>query len=367
MRILLGIVLIFLLSSVCSLAVSPEKKRLATRKVLENIHEKQKNVGLSAAVYHKGKLVFSEGIGFADLEFKVPVSKNTKFQIASVTKAFTGAALIKLAGEGKIGLNQDIREYVPGFPKKSASPITPKLLAIHLAGIRHYRSGEKNLKFLNTHYQDLTEAVRLFSGDDLIAEPGTKYNYSSYGYNLLALAIQNAAGNSFDKYVGEQIFRPLGLENTEFNDVRFVSENRTRHYSFFDPISYRPSDKLRRVPDFDYSYNMGGGNILSTAEDLAKFGQAFIHEGFFTEKQLALIYQRPRSESPWSYGWFVPENPGKTGRRLHITGAFSGAQASLYVYPDEELSIAVLANTWGLGSNSGEMVEVPKEIFEIWK
>lgn len=262
----------------------------ATNRILQIIHDKQKNVGLTAAVYKNGKLVYSKGIGFADLELKVPASKNTKFQIASVTKAFTGAALIKLFADGKIDLDADIQKYVPDFPKKSQSSITPNLLAIHKGGIRHYKQGEKSVDFLNTNYADLSEAVKLFKDDDLLHKPGTKYQYSSYGYNLLALAIQNAAKKPFAEYVEEEIFNHLDLKDTQFNDTRFVIENRGSHYSFYDPITFAPSEKILRVPDFDYSYNMGGGNILTTSEDLAKFGQAFTKRGFLEEKYLEMFY-----------------------------------------------------------------------------
>jgi CubicO group peptidase (beta-lactamase class C family) len=368
MRIFISFIWIFILFSVCSSKTNLENQRTETKKILQTVHDKQKNVGLSAAIIYKGKLVYSEGIGFADLEFKIPVDKKTKFQVASVTKAFTGTALVKLFSEGKINLDVEIQKYVSDFPNKSKNPITLNLLAIHFGGIRHYKQNEKTVTFLNTNYADLSEAIKLFKDDELLSEPGTKYQYSSFGYNLLALAIENAAKKPFEKFVEDEIFKPLDMQNTQFNDVRFIIENRARYYSFYDPITFTPSEKILRVPDFDYSYNMGGGNIITTAEDLAKFGQAFTKAGFFEQKYLEMLYKRQRKDSPWSYGWFVPEDSEKTGKRLHITGAFPGVQACLFVYPDEDLSIAILSNTWGIGSNSGEMVStVPEKIAEIWK
>ncbi|NNE98865.1 MAG: beta-lactamase family protein [Pyrinomonadaceae bacterium] len=364
MRIQNSVFLILLLANICASQSVLAIKKAETDKTLQSIHKKQQNVGLSAAIFHRGKLVYSDGIGYANLEYKIPVMRDTKFQVASVTKAFTGAALIKLHEDGKIDLNADIRKYIPNYPQKG---ITPNLLAAHLAGIRHYKQGEKTAQFLSNNYSDLNEAIKIFKEDDLLSEPGTKYQYTSFGYNLLALTIQNAAKKRFDKYIQDEIIDSLDLRNTRFNDVRFVIGKRSSHYSFFDPLTFKPSKEILRVPDFDYSYNMGGGNIITTSEDLAKFGQVFTMKGLFSVKALEMFYRRQDEKSPWSYGWFVPKEPEKTGKRLHITGAFPGVQASLYVYPDDGLSIAIISNTWGIGSNSGEMVStVPEKIAEIW-
>ncbi len=366
MRFFTSLLIILFLFSICSSKNLLEEQKAETKKILQAIHKKQKNIGLSAAIIKNGKLVYTENLGYADLEFKIPASaKDTKFQVASVTKAFTGAALLKLHEDGKIDLDEDIRKYVEDYPHKG---ITPRLLALHLAGIRHYKQGEKSVQFLNTNYKNLSEAIKLFKNDDLLSEPGTKYQYTSFGYNLLALVIEKAAGKPFDNYVEDEILKPLKLNNTKFNDIRFVVENRGSHYSYFDPINFQPSEKILRVPDFDYSYNMGGGNMLTTAEDLAKFGQAFTKKSFLKKETLEMLYKRPNEKSPWSFGWFVPKEPEKTGKRLHITGAFPGVQACLYIYPDEDLSIAILSNTWGIGSNSGEMVaSVPQNIAKLWK
>lgn len=366
--LLTGLLLLLFVWTDAPAQTEPDRRRAETEKILRAIHEKQKNVGLAAAVYRGGKPVYTGELGFADLEQRVPVRRDTRFQVASVTKAFTGAALVRLLARGKIQPDADIRKHLPEFPKRSGTAITAELLAVHMAGIRHYRDGEKTAAFLSTHYPDPASAVRIFSADELTAEPGTKYGYSSYGYNLLALLIEKAAGRPFTEFVEAELFTPLGLRNASFNDVRYVLANRARHYSFYDPLTYAPSEALFRVPDFDYSYNQGGGNIITTAEDLARFGQAFTEEGFFSRRELELLYRKPRSESPWGYGWFIREKTADEAVRLHITGAFPGVQAGLYVFPADGLSVAVISNTWGVGSNSGEMVsDVPQKIAAVWK
>lgn len=342
-----------------------DRQRSAVLNALREVHDKQRNVGLSAAVLWKGTLVFSEGLGYADLERKIPVTRKTLFPVASATKAFTAAALIKLVEAGKINLDAPVQQYVPQFPKKAGGEITPRLLAAHLAGIRAYRNDERTSEFYARHYDNVLGALAIFQDDPLLAAPGSRYAYTSYGYNLLAAVIQSAAGKPYDRYVTETILRPLNLKQTVFEDIRRLPADRTENYSFYDPFTFQESQTAQKVPRFDYSYNMGGGNLLTTAEDLAQFGGAYLRPGYFTKESLALFYARIRHndvESPWSYGWFVA--PDSTGaRRLYITGAFAGAQSALQVYPDDELVIAITSNTWGINSRSNEMVlELPHRV-----
>ncbi len=341
----------------------------ALTEALQDVHARQRNVGLAAAVSRNGERLFSDHLGFADLERRVPVTARTRFAVASVTKAFTGAALVKLAERGRIELDAPIQRYVPGFPAKTGGTITPRLLAAHLAGVRHYRDGERTPEFLATHFDDIRDALRLFRDDPPLSAPGSRYSYSSYGYNLLAAAIQAAAGRPFPQYVREAILEPLGLADTQFDDARRPALDRARGYSYYDLATSAERERPILVPEWDYSYNMGGGNMSSTPEDLVRFGQAFVRPGFFSREALALFYtpqRTPVAESPWSFGWFVTteaEDGGGATRRLHITGAFPGVQAALYVYPDRQVVVAITANTWGVGSRSGEMVsELPRRL-----
>lgn len=331
------------------------------------VHHRQKNIGLSAAVAVHGTVEFSEQLGLADVEHRVPVGPDTRFGVASLTKAFTGAAFVKLMEDGRIDPDAPIQRYVPSFPEKRGPPITPHLLAVHRAGIRHYRQGERTPAFYAAHYDSASQAVRLFREDSLLFDPGSGYSYSSYGYDLLAAAIEAASGRRFTDFVRSEVIEPLGLGDTRFDDVRFPVARRAERYSYYHPTDYRTSDSVWLVPRWDYSYNMGGGNMISTAEDLARFGQVFVEPGFLSAESLELVQRRQGpegGEGDWSYGWFVRED--EAGRRfLRINGSNAGVQAALVVYPDHHLSVAVLSNTWGIGSRSAEMVvDLPARMAE---
>jgi CubicO group peptidase (beta-lactamase class C family) len=327
------------------------------RAALEDIHKRQRNIGLSAIVVHRGVEVASVSLGFADLEHRVPVTADTRFGIASITKAFTGLALLKLHEAGRVDLDAPIQRYVPGFPVKPGGTITPRLLASHLAGIRHWRE-ERTPALYAQHFDDVNDILPLFKDDTLISRPGAAANYSSYGYNLLGAAIQAASGAKYDEYVRREIIDKLGLRDTGYDDVRRVLPRRAKRYSYFHPWTFVvDSNAVYRVPDWDYSHNMAGGNMYSTAGDLIRLGRAVQRPGFLSRKSFDLLYSRTKIDTlsaSMTFGFFVTE-AGESPRRANIGGSNAGLQSGLFVYPDDDLIIAVLSNTWGIGARSGEM------------
>lgn len=306
---------------------------------------------------HHGQTVLAENLGYADLENRVPVTSATRFGVASITKAFTGLALLKLHEKGRVDLDVPIQRYVPAFPEKPAGTITLRLLAAHMAGIRHW-SNERNATLYARHFDDINEVLPLFKDDTLIARPGSGYNYSSYGYNLIGAAIQAASGTKYQDFVVREIIAPLGLKDTGYDDVRKILPHRAHRYSYYDPWTFAiDSVTLYRVPEWDYSHNPAGGNMYSTAADLARFGRAIEKPGLLSPESHALLMKRPKvgsAESPMSFGFFVSPDTA-AHRRLNIGGSNAGLQSGLAIYPDDDLVIVIISNTWGIGSSSGEM------------
>src|SRR3989441_12200340 len=138
--------------------------------------------GVQVAVAVNGKLVWSEGFGDADAERKKPVTRETQFRIGSVSKPLTATAVALLYEQGKVDLDAPVQRYVPSFPDKGY-PITTRQLAGHLAGIRHYRGDEF---VLNRRFGSVGEGLTIFQDDSLLFPPGTRFSYSSYGWNLIS-------------------------------------------------------------------------------------------------------------------------------------------------------------------------------------
>lgn len=314
------------------------------RRLVVAVSDKQRNVGLQVAVWRDGSVAYRLALGLADIEHRAPVTDETRFGIASVTKLFTAVTLLELAAAGRLDLDAPVQTYVPAFPEKDQGTITIRMLATHRSGIPHPR--DRTPELFATHYDTATDALEVFAAAELLFAPGTGQRYSSSNYNLLAAVIEAVHERPFVEVVRAMVTSPLGLADTAFDDVRRVLPHRSRRYSYYHPRTYEESDELFVVPSWDYSFNAGGGNMVSTAADLVRFGAALFEPGLLGQAEWALLF---------SPDWFGDESADS---RLFASGANPGLQASLAIHPTTKTAAAVLANTWGIGSRSAEMTKL---------
>ena len=312
--------------------------------------------GLALAVAVDGKLVYSEGFGYADLEERVPVWPTTKFRIGSISKPLTAVGLMELAEAGKVDLDAPVQKYVPSFPNKGAV-ITVRMVAGHLGGIRHYKDGEF---LIQKHYDNVQEGLKIFEDDPLVSPPGTKFNYSSYGFNLLSAVVESASGENFLAYMQGHVFRPLGLVHTAADQNRQIVEQRSRYYEI-------PKDgPVENAPYVDNSYKWAGGGFLSTAEDLAGFGSALLQPGFLKAETLKTMFTPQKTtageETGYGIGWGIQKT--KSGRLVYEhSGGSVGGTSQLIIYPEAHIVVALVTNLsdkkW-----TREEVEAVAEAFE---
>ncbi len=293
--------------------------------------------GLAVAVAVDGRVVFAEGFGYADLEQRVPAWPTTKFRIGSISKPLTATALMQLVEQQKIDLDAPVQKYVPSFPDKGAK-ITSRLLAGHLAGIRHYKDDE----FLSAkHYDTVVDGLKIFERDPLVAPPGTKFNYSSYGFNVLSAIIESASGVRFLEYMQTRVFQPLGLVNTAPDENRLIVDQRSRFYA-------KPKDgPFENAPYVDNSYKWAGGGFLSTVEDIVRFGSALLQPGFLKADSLKLLFTSQKTntgeETGYGMGWSIHKS--KSGQRVYEhSGGSVGGRCQLIIYPDSRVVVALLTN-----------------------
>jgi CubicO group peptidase (beta-lactamase class C family) len=278
--------------------------------------------GLQVAVAVDGKLVWSAAFGYADVARHSRVTRTTMFRIGSVSKPFTSIAVAQLVLGGKLDLDAPVQRYVPTFPQKPWL-VTTRELAGHLAGIRHYQGNE----FLsNTPYPSVTAGLAIFSNDSLLFEPGTRFAYSSYGFNLVSAVVEGASGENFLAYMGAHVIRPLGLTHTAPDRVDSLIPDRT---AFYDPDTVHGGFQV--APPVDNSYKWGGGGFLSSAEDLVRFGSALLQPGFLPQSSLDLLFtsQKTRDGQPTGYGvgWFVATDSLGHRRVFHGGGSVGGTTA----------------------------------------
>lgn len=315
--------------------------------------------GITLAVAMEGKIVYAEGFGYADLEQRVPVWPTTKFRIASDSKPLTAAGLMLLVEQGKIDLDAPVQKYVPSFPDKSPkgeTKITPRLLAGHLAGIRHYKDDEFQI---SRHYDSVLEGLKIFADDPLVSPPGKEFHYSSYGFNLLSAAMESAAGQDFLSYMYWQVFEPLGLRHTVADKTAEIIEQRAR------PYRKTEDGMLRNAPFVDNSYKWAGGGFLSTAGDLALFASAMLQPGFLKPESLRQLFTSQKTsdgkETGYGMGWGVGKS--KSGQRVYAhDGGAVGGSSRLVLYPDAHMVVAMICNFEG--GWQAEEVESVGEAFE---
>jgi CubicO group peptidase (beta-lactamase class C family) len=341
-----------LLASVQPLAAQQHTEAIAQARALAGQWMAERGyVGLSIAVGIQGEIVWSEGFGHADLEQQVPVTRDTKFRIGSVSKSLTAAALGLLYEQGKLDLDAPVQRYVPGFPEKG-KPVTVRQVAGHLAGIRHYR-GEEFL--LARRFQSVTESLTIFKDDPLLFDPGARYSYSSYGWNLLSAVVEGASGQSFLDYMRANIFERLGLKNMAADENDKIIPHRTRFYQ-------RTSDgAVRNTPYVDNSYKWAGGGFLSTMDDLVRFGSAHLQPGFLKAETLAVLFTSQKTAAGeltnYGIGWSV-RTDDKGRRTIGHSGGSVGGTTMLLIYPESGVVVAMAVNMSSARLGAGSAAQI---------
>ncbi|MDA1372743.1 MAG: serine hydrolase [Proteobacteria bacterium] len=310
--------------------------------------------GVSIAVGVDGELIWAEGFGFANVEYRAPVTTLTKFRIGSVSKSMTSIALARLYERGVIDLDVPIQTYLNEFPVKEKGPISLRLLASHRAGVRHYLpDGSDNL--VKRHYDNVLDALEIFADDPLIAVPGERYSYSSHGFNLLSAVLQEASGVEFITLMREQVFSPLKLIDTVADHTDFIIENRAA------PYTRRGDGRLRNAPFVDNSYKWAGGGFLSTPSDLVKFGFGVFNSGLLKEETLQLLLSPPLlpngtiADQNYGLGW---QHYRQLGDWVGHGGGSVGGNSLFLVHREQNVVVAIACNLTGcLGANR-ELAEI---------
>lgn len=315
------------------------------REIARATVDQHKLPGLAVAVARDGKIVWAEGFGYADVEKRVPATPETLYRVGSLSKLVAAAALARLVEQRRIDLDAPIQTYVPAFPKK-AHAVTPRQLAGHTSGIRHY--AYKDFVGAGGSGPSAVSGLDVFKDDPLEFEPGTKYLYSSYGYFLLGAAIEKASGKSLDRFARDEVLAPAGATATGAERAEPLSAKQAVFY-------VRDGEgALRATPPKDAGARLAAGGFLSSAVDMARFASAHLAPGLFKKETLAAVFAPQKLASGEStgvgIGWRIAE--GKDGGRIfHHGGSMEGCRAFLLVDERSKVAVALLTN---LQVNFGE-------------
>jgi len=230
--------------------------------------ENNQSPGAAIGIIKEGKLIYSKGYGIANLDYEIPLTNDSKFYIASTSKQFTAACIALLSMEGKIELDDNIRDYLPEIPDYGKE-ITIRHLVHHTSGLRDYLA----LMYLAGEsfedYFSIGDGIKkLEQQRALNFSPGEKYQYSNSGYMLLAEIVNRTSGMTIRQYAEKNIFQPLGMKHTFFNDDhKQITKNRVISYLSKEDGTYK-----RFLQNFDA---LGDGNLLTTVNDLYLWDQNF--------------------------------------------------------------------------------------------
>lgn len=318
-----------------------QEKRLAIEKAVASFMSANSVPGLSAAVVLDGRPRWSQGFGMADLENYSPATSSTLFRLGSISKPISATAVLQLWERGKLDLDAPAQKYCPEFPQKEW-PITTRELLGHLGGIRHYSPDGKGdvPEDSARHFSSMQVALQLFASDPLVAQPGTKFNYSTYGYTLIGCVFEGAASEKFTDYLRKNVFEPAGMDQTREDDFFAVVPHRSRWYH------QGKGGIVRNAGVLDSSYKIPGGGIISSADDMAQFESAILADRLLKRSTRDLMWTSLKTsdgkETGYGLGWGIVDKFG-----LHIfahTGGQQGTSTAFAVVPSRKAGVAVLCN-----------------------
>ena len=286
--------------------------------------------------FARGEVEWVKGYGYADLENHVPATALSSYRLASVTKPMTAVAVLQLAEQGKLDLDAPVQRYVPYFPVKPY-PVSVRQLLGHLAGIDAYRDNRAEQHF--KEHKDTRQSIAVFEQFDLIAEPGTRYRYTSYGYVLLGAVIEGASGLGYGDYMRRHVWAPLGMTATMLDDPRAVIAHRVRGYGL-------AGKQVGNAEFVDISSRFSAGGTRSSVPDMLAFGKG-VHGGkLLSPASLALMAEpmvtRDGRLTDYGMGW----DTYPTGGRHVISHSGQQPETATYLFsfPSRQLTIAVATN-----------------------
>lgn len=293
--------------------------------------------GISLAVQDRSRVLFEQGFGVKNIDSQAPVDAHTRFEIGSITKQFTAAAILQLQERGKLSLSDTLGKYVPRY--KPGNKITIRQLLNQVSGIPDYTDAPQFMKIATFKRGTLDAVIALIAGKPLEFAPGTRWQYSNTNYYLLGHVVEIASGMPWQTYIRTHIFAPAGMTESSFmEDERALPDMAT---------GYMPGKKQKFVPSPPFGgWAYAAGAIVSTTGDLLKWDRALLGGKIISRRDLDEMIRSGHLNSGrltgYGFGWMITRRDG-TPEIWHNGGTF-GFSAENEVFPKLGQSIVVLEN-----------------------
>lgn len=318
--------------------------------------------GYAVGIFHKQKIVFAKGYGMANLDYNVPITPATAFNIASLSKQFTAACIALLVLRDSISLEDEVKQYIPEVGKYK-SPIRIKHLVYMTSGIKEYHSlaRRNGLNWNLVDYFTVDSAIAAsLSQPKLQFEPGTKWAYSNVNYMLLTKIVEKVSGKTFGQFADENLFGPLGMHNTHVNDdVTLVVKNRATGYL---PVTPAEVERTRKAgfylrPRQGYAQlhrnapHFGGSGVFTTVEDWYRWDCNFYRmelggKPFYDlmHQRVKFAFEKDNDALGLVFGTFRGEE------MIWYAGGDLGFNSYAMRFPKQELTVVCFSN---LNSSGG--------------
>jgi len=320
--------------------------------------------GLSVAIAINGRLIWASGFGLADVENAVPADSETAYRSASIGKPMTATAVMQLVETGRLDLDAPVQRNCPAFPEKRWT-LTPRHLLSHLGGIRHYGGPRNEEELYSTmHYESVVDALTIFKDDSLLFEPGTRYHYSTYGYNVLGCVIEGASDEPYLAYMTRHVFEPAGMTATRDDDPSAIIPHRARGYRLL------PGGELANARQVDMSNKLPAGGFITTATDLVAFASGVMDGTLVRRETFARMIEPQRTASgevvAYGLGWgLFPDDLWYGEKEAFHGGGTPGVSGVLYLLPGRHFAVAILTNVEDVEDRVGLAAQIARIVLAL--
>jgi len=292
--------------------------------------------GAVVIAVRKGQVIYKKAAGMADMELNVAIKPDMIFRLGSITKQFTAVAILQLAAQGKISLQDDIKKYMPDLP--FTETITVEHLLHHTSGIKSYTDKPDFFSNLRLDKSPM-EVINLTSKDSLEFKPGSKWDYNNTGYVMLGYIIQKVSGQTYEDYVQQYLFKPAGMTNSYYGSEKRIIPNRVKGYG-------KAGTNFLNSEYISMTLPYAAGSLLSTVEDLWKWNKALYSYRLIKKEWLdrALTpYTLPDGKST-NYGYGLSFANVQGSKTIEHGGGIPGFSTDAVYLPKEDVFVAVFSN-----------------------
>jgi len=294
--------------------------------------------GISILVAKEGKPIYRKAFGKSNLELDVNATPENVYEIGSITKQFTAVAILMLQEQGKLSVQDEITKYIPDYPTQGKK-ITIHQLLNHTSGIKSYTN---MASFMNLARTDMTptELIDKFKNEPMEFDPGTAFNYNNSGYILLGQIIEVVTGDTYENFIEQKIFEPLGMKNSRYGKMTEVIPNRANGYSEAETDSYVNANYLSLTLPY------AAGSLMSTVDDLLIWQNAISANKLIKRSSLETAINGSTLSNgdkiEYGYGWGTNNIQGELSI-AHSGGIFGYSTNGIYL-PEQDIYVIGLTN-----------------------